>query len=184
MKQNHINIRPSSRFGTSENNNSSNLGRTKPELSNDDLKISDVRSTDSGKNKLRSRKVASKITDDLGPVKDWAKTNIFNEFITKGATEFNSTKDDSLLTITDNKHIYELIKQRYEDNQNCKGIMESFFSKSLNTFKELMQSIGLGVQYSAIKGKYDRTSVEDTLKLLIRNKMLFGTRELLFKIFN
>lgn len=47
-----------------------------------------------------------------------------------------------------------------------------------------MQNIGLGVQYSAIKGKYDQTSVEDTLKLLIRNKMLFGTRELLFKIFN
>jgi hypothetical protein len=62
--------------------------------------------------------------------------------------------------------------------------MESSFSKGLNTFKELMYSIGLSAQFTAIKGKYQQTDVEDNLKLLLRNKMLFATRELLFKIFS
>ena len=46
-----------------------------------------------------------------------------------------------------------------------------------------MLSMGLQSQYYKIENIYSKVSVKDTLKILIRNKLLFIARWDLFKIF-
>ena len=119
--------------------------------------------------------------DKIG--KDWCRTNIYKEYIAKGAQEFNSEEYDWLLTEDENKHLYDFVKQRYDRQENCQKIIATFFSRALNTLKELMLWMGLQSQFYKIKDKYNKHSVEDTLKLMIRNEIMFSARNLLFDIF-
>lgn len=132
--------------------------------------------------KLLTRPSAIDCTDEV-VIKDWTKTQIYKEFISKGIHLFNSDQYDCLFTEEDNNHIFNLIKQRYENTQSDKGILLSFFTRSLNTFKELMISMGMQNQFNKIREKYKETNIEDTLKLLIRNKILFTARKKLMRIF-
>lgn len=61
--------------------------------------------------------------------------------------------------------------------------MSTFYTKALNTLKELMLSMGLQYQYSKIEETYNDKSVEDTLKVMIRNETMFSARTQLFEIF-
>ena len=51
-------------------------------------------------------------------VKDWAKTQLYGEYMEKGNQEFNSDEYDCLLTEDENKHLYEMIKARYENDKD------------------------------------------------------------------
>ena len=44
--------------------------------------------------------------------------------------------------------------------------------------------MGYNNQYNAIKNKYKTSSVEDTLKLLLRNRILFSSRKICLKVFD
>jgi len=153
-----------------------------PSRENSDLNISEINSNESTlkKKDFLNRRLASREI----VVKDWAKTNLYKNYLINGITEFNHESYEILFTEDENLNLYDLIKQRYESSESCKGILANFFSKALNTFKELMISMGFNVQFSAIKNKYSKTSVEDTLKLLLRNRMLLNSRKQLLKIFD
>lgn len=70
--------------------------------------------------------------------RDWCKTSIYKEYLSKGAQEFNSEEYDCLLTEDENKHLYDFVKQRYDRQENCQKIVATFFARALNTLKELM----------------------------------------------
>lgn len=124
-----------------------------------------------------------KITEDY-KLEDWTKTPLFDDYKNKGKHEFNVSEKEDLFTEEENNYIYILIKQRYESEMQYDGIILSFFTKAQNTFRELMCSFGLQAQYLKIKDKYDERSIDDTLKLLIRNSLLFKARNILFEVYD
>lgn len=114
--------------------------------------------------------------------KDWITTQLYEDYEQYGKHEFNHAYDSMFYTESEIYNVYEFVKSRYNTKEYDKSVAP-FYKKAMATLGELMFSMSLVSIFRSIEEMYNKISVTNTLKLLIRCRLLFDARRQVLEIF-
>ena len=116
------------------------------------------------------------------PLLDWSSVPLKNS-VDNNKLEFNHDqhfrkdcfKEDEV------EYMLNLVRFSPSDFQNI-DMLKPLFNKTLNTLELLMEEVSLGSHFDKLASRIFEISPENTLKLLLRCKMMFLTRTALIDI--
>jgi hypothetical protein len=79
-------------------------------------------------------------------------------------------------------YVLDMIKKSYSDFKRT-DIMKPFYMKALDTLKFLLVEQSIEPIYDRVAEEYKEITLENTMKLLIRCKLAFSSRNSLITIF-
>lgn len=117
------------------------------------------------------------------PNLDWARTEIFQKIL-KNQYNFNSQSDMTVYTEAELDYIIMMLNTKMKDFK-LSDMTKPFHTKGMYTLERLLDEQGLsGAFYSSLYAKYKEVTVENTIKILIRCKMLFASRVMIIHTLN
>ena len=105
---------------------------------------------------------------------DW-KTSIIKKRIDEGKLKFNEDNDAKVFREDELEYIINMIRYSTKDFNNI-DILKPIFNKSLNTLERVMDEMMLGTLFDKISVRILDISADNTLKILIRCKMMLACR--------
>lgn len=88
------------------------------------------------------------------------------------------------MNVQEINHVVHMIKTAYVEFKQA-DMMRPFYVRGKATLQKLMGEVGQSKEYSnGYAVKYKECSIENTLKILIRCKLLFHTRSVLLGLFH
>ena len=113
---------------------------------------------------------------------DW-KTSIIKSKVDSGQTQFNQENDSRVFKEDEIEYMINLL--RYSTKEfNSIDLLKPLFNKSLLTLEKIMEELMLGHVFDRIQIKLVEISPENTMKILIRCKMMFYCRNEMINILN
>lgn len=78
-------------------------------------------------------------------------------------------------------YVIEMMKNKYKDFKRS-DIMRPFFLKAQQTLRILYHEQSIVSMYEKTINKYKEITIENTMKLLIRSKLAFHSRQMVIEI--
>ncbi len=82
----------------------------------------------------------------------------------------------------DIEYILDMLKDKYRDFKKSE-LLGPFMKKAGTTLQKIMEEMGLGRQFYSLAARHEDINIENTLRYLIRAKMLLRARGKLIEIF-
>ena len=114
--------------------------------------------------------------------RDWKTTPLYEDFEQFGKAGLRFSNDSTQYSEDEIYNVYEFVKSRYNTKEYDKSV-SSFYQKAMKTLRSLMYSMSLVNMFNSIQQIYSAISVTNTLKLLIRCKLMFSAWKQVIKIF-
>ena len=114
--------------------------------------------------------------------RDWKTTPLYEDFEQFGKAGLRFSNDSTQYSEDEIYNVYEFVKSRYNTKEYDKSV-SSFYQKAMKTLMSLMYPLSLVSMFNNIQQMYSAISVTNTLKLLIRCKLMFSARKQVIKIF-
>ena len=115
-------------------------------------------------------------------ITDWKTTTLYAQF-SRGDLSFpREVGGRELFNEEEAEYVYEMMKNRFSDFKRSK-MTRPFFVKALDTLQVLMSEVNNDHLYRKLCGAYSETSSQNTFKLVIRCRIYFSARALLFALF-
>lgn len=76
----------------------------------------------------------------------------------------------------------DMLRDKYRDFKKSE-LLRPFMKKASLTLKVVMEELGLGAQFYSVQMKHLDVNIENTLRYLIRSRMLLRARSKLIEIF-
>lgn len=80
------------------------------------------------------------------------------------------------------EYVLDMIKNAYNDFKRT-DVMRPFYMKALETLRYLLQEQKIEPIFDRVADEYSEITLENTMKLLIRCKLTFGSRTSLITMF-
>ncbi len=113
---------------------------------------------------------------------DW-KYSIVKKFMDEGKLVFNEEAADQGKCFSEDEMEYMINLLRYSTKDfNNIDILRPLFNKALNTLEKIMDELMLGHLFDKISVRILDISPENTLKIMIRCKMMLGCRKQVINI--
>ena len=112
---------------------------------------------------------------------DWAFTPLCVAVVNQ-QTEWNGEMDDRIFIETEVDFVLNMIKTNFDSYRMTEQILP-FYTKALATLKALMEEQGLEECFGKFQTLYQETTIENTLKMLLRCKLVFTARVAWIHIF-
>lgn len=97
------------------------------------------------------------------------------------STRFNEGNDPRLYKDNEIDYILNMIRYRQKEFEKT-DMIKPFYNKSLFTLETLMEEMKIPHIFDKVAINYSTVTVENTLKLLVRCKMMFAARSLCIEI--
>ena len=114
--------------------------------------------------------------------RDWKTTPLYEDFEQYGQAGIRFSHHSTNYSEDEIYNVYEFVKSRYNTKEYDKSV-SSFYQKAMSTLRALMSSMSLVNMFNSIQQMYSAISVTNTLKLLIRCKLMFSAQKQVIKIF-
>lgn len=133
--------------------------------------------SDEGSLKRKQLQMRNKL---LIPIVDWAYTPLFKRALNDDIS-FNAEKDISIYEEKEVDYVIDMIKNKYKDFKRS-DIMRPFYLKAQQTLNTLFIEQAHDSHFDRLMHKYREITIENTMKLLIRCKLAFHSRLIIFNI--
>ena len=111
---------------------------------------------------------------------DW-KTSVIKKKVDSGNYAFNLENDTKIFKEDEIEYMINLLRYSSKDF-NSIDLLKPLFNKSLMTLERIMEELMLGHVFDRIQTKLVEISPENTMKILIRCKMMFYCRNEMISI--
>ena len=113
---------------------------------------------------------------------DWAYTPLCVKMLNKN-TDFNPDyKDIGIFIENEVEYVIEMIRRNFDQYKRT-DLMAPFHIKAMETLVTLLTEQGLDAAIPKFKKLYKEITIENTLKLLLRCKLMFHARKFFLEIF-
>lgn len=116
-------------------------------------------------------------------VKDWALTPLYEEYERRGKNVYPNPNEARHYTEDEVARVYEFIESRYGNKANDKAII-TFYQKAMDTLFLLTDDQLDFNTYRKIQEMYAKPDVTNTLKLLLRCRLIYQARRQIVDIFD
>lgn len=116
------------------------------------------------------------------PLINWSETDIYNCFLQNPESTHVLSGEANRYTEGEVDYVLDMIKKSYNDFKRT-DIMKPFYMKALDTLKFLLLEQSIEPIYDRVAIEYKEVTLENTMKLLIRCKLAFSSRNSLITIF-
>lgn len=96
--------------------------------------------------------------------------------------EFNEEMDKRVFVETEVNIVLQMIKGKFHEF-NLTDKLAPYHTKAMETLKSLLHEQGLESLFARFGKQYAEVTIENTLKLLLRAKLVFSARALFIEIF-
>ena len=97
-------------------------------------------------------------------------------------TEWNAEMDNKIFMKSEVEFAVEMIRSKFNEYKRTEMMMP-FHTKAMETLIGLLEEQGLTQMIQKFKSMYKEVTIENTLKLLLRCKLLFHARKVFLDIF-
>jgi hypothetical protein len=116
------------------------------------------------------------------PVINWSETDLYQAYLANTLNPHVLAGDMNRYTEGEVDYVLDMIKKSYSDFKRT-DIMKPFYMKALDTLKFLLVEQSIEPIYDRVAEEYKEITLENTMKLLIRCKLAFSSRNSLITIF-
>lgn len=112
---------------------------------------------------------------------DWAYTPLCIQMLNK-KTEFNAEMDIRIFVESEVDYVINMMRNKFNEYKRT-DLMAPFHIKAMETLVVLLTEQGLDATITKFKKLYKEITIENTLKLLLRCKLMFHARKFFLEIF-
>lgn len=127
---------------------------------------------------MTPRKIKSESSQYRVPTINWSDTPAYTYYKCNKNNPHILKGDMTTYTEGEVDYVLDMIKNAYNDFKRT-DIMKPFYMKSLETLKFLLTEQTIEQIFERVANEYGEITLENTMKLLIRCKLAFNSRNML-----
>lgn len=127
---------------------------------------------------MTPRKIKSESSQYRVPTINWSDTPVYTYYKCNSSNPHILKGDMTTYTEGEVDYVLDMIKNAYNDFKRT-DIMKPFYMKSLETLKFLLTEQTIEQIFERVANEYGEITLENTMKLLIRCKLAFNSRNML-----
>ena len=112
---------------------------------------------------------------------DWALTPLFLQVL-NSTQEWNTRGDHKLFYALEVNYVLDMITKSHQEFKHSE-MMKPFYLKARQTLSQLLADVSFNENFLYLQDNYKECTLKNTMKLLMRCKIEFYTRNLLVEIF-